>query len=229
MATKLVHSITAAEGPIKGFATADSTSTTSGGAIFSGGVGIAKNLNLGGVFRHTTVWDDMTVSASSLNVGSSIKPPPYTKLADTGSGSDGVFSFAFEEGKTQDLLISTQLTHKYKEGTDLHPHMHISVPTHEADKLIQFSFEYFLVSVGSPYTVSKVITSVPLVCPAAKTHSILPLPAISGAGVTISAILTGRLVRDIVALNSYTGAVNLLSFDLHIETDSLGSQFAYVK
>lgn len=55
MATTVVHSLTAVQGPIKGFNTTDSTSSSSGGAIFSGGIGIAKNLNVGGALSASSL------------------------------------------------------------------------------------------------------------------------------------------------------------------------------
>ena len=190
------------------------------------------NINSNPAFSNLTLnqcWDDLLVSASTFTVASSIRPPASTKIADIAGGSaNGVYGWSFEEGKSQDVMCSTQLSHKYKLGSTLYPHIHISVPTNEALKYIQFSLEYFVVSLGSAYTDSVIITTAPLLCPAAKTHVLLQFPNIVGTGLGISSIFYSRLTRDTIA-NDYTGIVNLLSFDIHIEMDSLGSHTEYLK
>jgi len=182
-----------------------------------------SNINL------TESWDDMLVSATTFSTGSSIRPPTSTKIADIAGGSaNGVWGWGFEEGKSQDVMVSTQLTHGYKLGSPLYPHIHISVPTNEALKYMQFSLEYFVVGIGSAYTDTQIITSSQLLCPAAKTHVVLPLPTISGVGLGISSVVYGRLTRDTIA-NGYTGSVYLLSFDLHVQSNTIGSHQEYIK
>jgi len=178
---------------------------------------------------YTAAWDDMSVLTGTVSTGASIRPPSVVKYADNAAGSDGVWGYGFDEGKSQDLMVSTQMSHKYKVGSNLYPHIHLSVPTLEAANFIQFSLEYFFVSIGSPYNVTSTITTTSLACPNAKTHVVLPFPLpISGVGLGISSIFYGRLTRNTIA-NDYTGSVNVLSFDLHYMIDSVGSHSEYVK
>ena len=174
---------------------------------------------------YTDAWDDMI---TSVNPVASQIAPSIVKYADNAVGSTGVWGYGFDEGKTQDISVSTQMSHRYKVGSDLYPHIHLSVPTHEAVNFIQFGLEYFIDNIGSAYTVTTTINTASLACPNAKTHVVLPLPTIAGAGIDISSIFYGRLVRNTIA-NDYTGAVNVLSFDLHYMVDSVGSHAQYVK
>jgi hypothetical protein len=62
------------------------------------------------------------------------------------------------------------------------------------------------------------------------THLITSFGTIDGTGKTISSILVCRLYRlPADAADTYTGAAGLLSFDFHIENDSLGSETEYGK
>ena len=191
------------------------------------------NTNSNPTFKNITVnecWDDLQVGASTFSVGASIRAPAVTKFADLAApNNSGVYGYGFEDGKEQDVMVSCQLSHRYKIGSIIKPHIHLSVPTFSAGKYLKFTLEYFTVAIGSAYTNSQLITSSPLVCPTALTHVILPLPDIPGTGLGISSIFYGRLTRDIVAVNSYTGVVNILGFDLHCQYDNMGSHSEYVK
>ena len=68
--------------------------------------------------------NDCTLGTENL-VSSGTHATADALIADTGTqGSLGVMALAFPSGYTTSIFFTAQLPHKYKEGTDLKPHVH---------------------------------------------------------------------------------------------------------
>lgn len=176
-----------------------------------------------------TRYEDLNVAPFTTSLGPSIRPPLITKVGDDGAGSEGTYLYAFEEGKTQEIFFTCQLSHSYREGTDLKPHCHIMIPTIQANSIIDFGLEYTFINVNDTMTNTTILSNALPSPDTALKHSVHSLGVISGVGKKISAILVCRLFRKNVVANSYTSPVYLLSFDFHYQISTIGSQFEYHK
>lgn len=163
-------------------------------------------------------WDDLNVAPFSASLGPSVRPPAIVKFKDNGAASTGVYLYAFDEKKEEELFFSVQLPHSYKEGSEIRPHVHFTTPTQTATT-ITWGLEYNWHDVNSVIGNTSIISN-PTACPVAFTHTIGSLGTISGVGKKISSILVCRLFR---ATGGYAGNALLLSVDFHIQKDTVGS------
>jgi hypothetical protein len=164
-------------------------------------------------------WEDVNVAPFSTSLGPSIQPPNIVKFRDNGAGSAGVYLYGFDEKKEEEIFFSVQLPHSYRQGTDIKPHVHFCTPTQTATT-ITWNLEYTWQNINAAYPATTTIISKAVACPIAYVHTICSLGDISGVGKTISSILVCRLSRSV---GGYVGNALLLSTDIHIQLDTIGS------
>ena len=168
-------------------------------------------------------WDDMRVSLSSAKVPAA-NFPDWIKIKDNGAGSTGIYGYGFADGEY--VFITTQLSHRYKEGTTIYPHIHFMTTTNvsPADNF-GIGIEYAWVNVGSTISTTSIVTQV---ISTGVNSSYMEQKAnigagLSGTGKLISSTFLCRLYRYAASVDNYAGDVIITDFDLHYQTDGLGS------
>jgi hypothetical protein len=178
--------------------------------------------------RFDNAYTDVNVAPFTASLGPNVRPPSIVKFKDDGAGSTGSYLYAFDETKEQEVFFTIQLPHSYKEGSTIYPHVHFCLPTtpiNPATQYVEWGLEYNFHNINDTYG-NTVIISERTNGPPAYQHTIGSLPDIVGVGKKISSILTCRLFRK---AGGYVGNALLLSFDLHIAQDTLGSRTVLVK
>jgi hypothetical protein len=182
-----------------------------------------------------TVWDDLMVYPDATSRGSN-NPPTFTLLKS--SASQGVWIWGFSNSTEQEVFFTVQIPHKYKQGSDLHPHVHWttfdgnSAPTRTN---VVWGLEYTVVKIGGTFGTTSTITGntvIPGIASVSGTsqHLITSLGTISGTNLEISTVLVCRLFRKVAdASDTYSSSAGLLGFDIHYEIDTEGSREEYVK
>lgn len=164
-----------------------------------------------------TYWDDMLVEMRESLKGTNAKP-------DWDATNLGLL---FPQNDPSEfIMLNLQLPHRWKEGSTIFPHVHIH---QAANQNPVFKLDYRWINFGEavPATWSTyVMDSLATAYTSGTISNILKGAGISGAGKTISSILQMKLYRDD---NVYAGDVLAMSFDIHIECDSLGSNAEYTK
>jgi hypothetical protein len=181
----------------------------------------ASNYLIGGYITHATVYDDLTVSPLAAKTPAA----DYPGFAEFPAGSQ-TFGYYFDAASDECVYFSLQLPHKYKEGTALHPHVHWA-PTNTDTGDVVWQLDYTIKSMSGTYGASSQIYINDAGDGTALKHQVVSFSTISGSGLTISAIMFGKLCRDANGTNatdSYNADAVLLAFDLHIELDTLGSR-----
>jgi hypothetical protein len=124
--------------------------------------------------------------------------------------------------------FTAQLPHSYKEGTDIHPHIHWCRTTNNAGTVI-WRLDYYWLNIDDLIpALTQIDTGAIAAGPAAWQHIETDFPMIVGAGKTISSMLMCRIWRD-PGTDSYADDAGLLEIDFHIEVDSMGSRTEEVK
>jgi len=80
-------------------------------------------------------WDDVPVAVITGRIRGVSDPIPK-KVADDGSGSDGVWGLAFRSGHDDEILLNWQLMHAYAIGTPIHYHAHLTQLTDGAGDIV---------------------------------------------------------------------------------------------
>ena len=181
---------------------------------------VADNLvTVNGVFvLGVTVWDDMRVPLTSAPPG-----PGNNHGFDVFQGA--IRQYAFDPDTEEELFFTAQLSHGYKYGTDLEPHIHWAPKTTDTGDC-RWCIEYSLAEIGGVYGAPTTICGLQAGSGVAYEHQIADLGSIDGSAIdTVSATITGRVYRDADAggVDTFTGDAYGIELDFHYQKDTLGS------
>ena len=206
------------------------------------GVKINENLVIeaDGTIRmdnEATVWEDLNVFPDAVNVKQGdVNAPAYLLFKNDGASSVGVYLNCFANGKDQEVFFTVQLPHSYREGSDLHPHVHwTAIAGTPARSGVKWGLEYTIVSIGETFGNTTIITGSNIINNIATItgpgqHLINSLGIIDGSPggnpLKISSVIACRLFRDD---DTFTESVGLLGIDFHYESDTQGSRVEYIK
>lgn len=164
-----------------------------------------------------TVWDDLVTPATSGKRGANDKPDfDYDQLAVCFPQNDPL----------EYLHFNIQLTHDWKIGSTIYPHVHI-LQNQNQTPVFKMSYRWLetggVVPDWSVYTMDQLVKTYT----SGTMHQIVTNSVgISGAGKGLSSIIQLKLFRQD---NVYLGDCLVISFDIHIEKDALGSFTEYTK
>jgi len=130
---------------------------------------------------------------------------------------------------------NTEITHEYKEGTDIEVHIHWAPGgTNNNARGVKWQFDYQIANINGTFTVGSTL-SVDVTLDAnvtAFTHHVSAMTAkIPGSGVTIGSHILWRIKR--VATTHVNGAPTTdpfgIALGMHVEIDTMGSRDWYAK
>ena len=199
-----------------------------------GRIGDVKNghfidINYDGTFLlygNMTAFDDLKFPSTGINPPGAVDDPDR----DTSTGL-----LVFDSSKTETVAMVVQLSHSWKEGSDLFPHVHW-MKSSSASGDVVWQLEYKWAPIGEVADASwTTLSSYTLAGGTIDTntedkHLITPLGTITSTGKQISDMIMMKLSRVGGDANDTYGAdAQLLEFDIHFEVDSFGSNQEYIK
>lgn len=180
-----------------------------------------------GVSIYDGAWDDMrTALSSARRRGSS--DPVWTKLADNGAGSVGVYAHAFSASAEQELFFEIQMSHQWDEGTAVKPHIHWCPIDATAGDVV-WGLEYTVTHpVGGVYSSTTILSVTDASEGVANGTQIAPWGEIDMTGQRDSCVFVCRVFRDATNVaDTYAGVAFGLSVDFHYRKNSNGSLLEY--
>ena len=172
-----------------------------------------------------TVFNDLNIPGLAVKTSGSSDP-----ALDTFGSTTRIFTFS---GSTMNQVFFTvQLPHSYKEGSAIEPHIHWCPMTSPASSLgVRWGLDYQWQNYTGVFTATDTsLLATGGTGTVGYTHLITSFGTITGTSKTISSVLVCRLYRlPADGADTYTGDAGFLSFDFHIESDSLGSETEYGK
>ncbi|NCO64741.1 MAG: hypothetical protein GW810_09740 [Flavobacteriales bacterium] len=184
-----------------------------------------------------TRYEDLKVPVFSTSKDGT-RPPAMYFYQDTsggsGAGSQGVFAYWFDKSTEEEVYFMVQMPHKWKEGSDIYPHVHWSAKTNVGDTKVQWGLEYTWANVASLHGATTIITGNTPITPVgtvdAYEHAITSLGTMSGSGKALSSMIICRIFRDADdASDTYGQDAGLFEIDFHYQVDSDGSREEYTK
>lgn len=176
-----------------------------------------------------TAWDDLLFPASVVKPGATA--PAYKAFGPSGS----LQALMFEAGHNDEVYFEVQLSHRWKEGSKIYPHVHWTPTTADAGNVV-WELEYSWANIdgtfGAPSNMASEATAAG---GTAWVHKLTMLKEagnayIDGTGKTMSSMLVCRLHRNSNAgSDTLNKDVAMLDVDFHIEIDSFGSDEEYTK
>ena len=194
------------------------------------GSGSFGNITSSLILLDDTVWDDLRVPLSGTKVGSAKIPGFEVFRKDTAGTSQGVYCYQFDTTSEEELFFAVQLPHKYKLGTDLHPHIHWGVASTPAGgTTVRWGLEYSIANSFDVFPATEMLYTVTTDPVTQYKHHITEFGIISGSAIDdVSTMLLCRVFRD-VANDDFAADAGAFEVDLHYEIDSLGSRDEYIK
>lgn len=182
-----------------------------------------------------TVFDDVYPSSVTVAVGAAA--PSFSAY-----GGSNLKAYEFTGAATnKELHIGYQIYHSYKEGSNISPHLHLFIANDGVGGTVIFDCEYEWNNTGDTGAVATTTLTGTLTLAANATvykNQIFSFNGtgspggtatpITGTGKTISSVFMTRLVRR-QDLDTFAGSVWLMSADIHIEKDTVGSRQVLVK
>jgi hypothetical protein len=194
------------------------------GALYLGGSTNGIKINKGGeltLLGTATVFQDLSLAAHSLRAGAT--PPTWTAWNGT------LYAPEFINAATTDLHGSFELLHDYKQGSDLDFHIHWSPSTTNAGNC-KWGLDFSIVNIDGTFAAPTTITITPAASGTVLKHSLTSFGTISGAGLTIGAVIDFRIYRlGSDAADTFTGSAFLHNCGMHYEVDTMGSKTATAK
>lgn len=171
-----------------------------------------------------TVYDDKNIPFDNARVPAANNP--------TWSSFQGNLN-AYTFGINDYLEITSELFHKYKEGTDLEPHVHwVTNGSDVDDRTVKWEIEYTLANMDSTDGVgdafpSTTVTSAETTIPASTpdlTHMYTPLSTITGTSLKIGAYIKARIRRIASTGTEPTNDPFGLALGIHYQANTIGSR-----
>ena len=182
-------------------------------------------------------YEDLRVPMTSFKLGSA-NDPDFAVWKTDGGGSQGIYTWYFDDSTEEELFFAAQLPHGYNEATDIYPHVHwFPTANGTAGQVVAWGLEYVWANLGATTSANTTIISANTPTPdddplVANRHYLTSLDTISGSGKGISSMLVCRLFRDATGAldtDDYAADVGLMEFDFHYHVNSLGSRSELAK
>ena len=167
-----------------------------------------------------TVWEDLRVPMTAVKAAG-VRDPGFIKFKDDGAASTGVFAHHFDKSAEEELFFSAQMSHMWKEGTDLKPHVHWA-PSDSGAGNVGWGLACTWDNISGTYGNTTITTVTAAAGGVADKHILSSFPDISGSGKTFSSMLVCRVFRSAaVGADTYDDDAALLELDFHYEIDKI--------
>lgn len=185
----------------------------------------------GKVDIHKDAWSDMFGTFTSAKLTGS-NQPTWTKIKDDGSGSTGVYGYAFSPTLLNELWVDFHLNHDYKVGTAFYPHIHWA-PTNTDTGTVRWGIEWSYAhrtghTGGGPTAFgTTTITYIEQAAPGVVNQHMVA--EVAAPGITLTAaepdmVILARVFRDAAHVNdTFTGSALGFFLDAHYQIDRHGT------
>jgi len=171
------------------------------------------------------VWDDMRIVPGAVSFPG-VADPALVTWQPSGSGIS-TYVYEFDNGDYVSAII--QLSHEYKQGSDLKPHIHWTPKSRgsaESGKTVAWEIEYSIANVGDVFPAMQTIQLTDTVTGTNDEHEITSSGTIDGTGIKESAIIVLNIKRgstDTWSTNTNGNMPAWLECDIHYQKDKLGT------
>lgn len=176
------------------------------------------------------VWDDLKESAIARNLDTTSGRIDYNFTEATVDFADNARYAA-----TEQLTMAMQMSHSYKFGSDMEPHVHW---IQNQDAVPNWLMEYRVIQNGgavSPTFLAAICSEQIFTYTSGTILQICEFPLIAGVS-DLSFSVDVKIYRDtgntsglFAGVDPYTGAASLKFFDIHYMKDTIGSREEFVK
>ena len=162
-------------------------------------------------------WDDLRFPSQGINPAGPANPA-------TPDNADGTLVFA---GNADNVIAGiAQMPHRWQDGTEIRPHIHLQFKTAASGVNTRWKFDYDIANVNGNFGVTVGSNTITVANPNNNVkHVIASWATIPMTGFKDSCIIKWKITRlaQSDAADNDTNACNLLEFDIHYQAGSHGS------
>jgi len=171
-------------------------------------------------------YDDLRFPAQAINPAGAVAAP---SVDSTETGFPGTLLFS---GTLDHMVaLTAQMSHTWKEGSSIYPHLHWAKTTSAAGDNVTWELYYRFINKGAApgaWFTAQAGTMVVNHNGIAEAEAITAFPAIDMTGRTISQNIAIRIYRR-GSSDAYNSDARLFEFDIHYLLDRHGSEAEFVK
>lgn len=175
---------------------------------------------------HGVYYNDLRINVARLRPPAA-GAPAWTKYADDGVGSRGVYAYMFEKNKDEYLDGGDEFEHDLLEGSDVTGHVHWQVEDGTAGT-ITLGIEWIWTNPTGIIGLTTVDSTTFAAPGTAGQCGIAAIAAMSGTGKLISS-LVGFNVFRLGVTDTYQAGVFIHAVGFHYRNSAPGSRSEYVK
>lgn len=189
------------------------------------------NLGHGKIDFLTETWNDIRIVPGAFQFAGN-SDPSLSDWQPTGAGATFI---TYEFNNADEVFFTVQMSHEYKQGTDLKPHVHWTPRNRgvaENGHTVAWKLDYSIADVNENFIASATIDLTDTCDGVNEKHLVSPSGTITGTNLLISHMIIGRLYRDngdTWATNTANNRPALLEIDFHFEIDTVGSDAQFLK
>lgn len=170
----------------------------------------------------TDLYNVARYEAIATKLGGS-KDPTFSKFADNGSGSQGVFAFHFDKANEEEVYQTVTIPRAYKEGTNIYPFVHW-IPKDTNTGIVRWGMEFSHASIGEVFGNTSFIYKEQAGAGTALMHQVAIFDPIGAGEFAKSGMGSVRVFRDATHENdTYDADAILVEFGFVYEMDSVGT------
>jgi len=174
------------------------------------------------LIKHGPGWRDILGGFTNAKI-TGTNQPTWTKVADDGAGSTGVYSYAFSPTVLNELWVTFHLNHDYAIGTAFFPHIHW-LPDNTDTGTVRWGVEFAAAPGHNQAAFGNTVTifieeSAPGII---NQHMLaeVPNPGLIVSGAEPDMLILTRVYRDAGHANdTFTGNAIGLNLDAHFQVD----------
>lgn len=175
------------------------------------------------------VYDDVRVTPAGFD-RAGISDPELVSYTPTGSA---IATYLYEFAKNDIAYFTVQLPHSYKQGTDIHAHIHWTPGlrgNEENGATVGWKVDYAWANIDGTFGAMATADLSDACDGTDNKHQMTPVGVLTGTNKTISSMLICNVKRtDTGADDTWAGTLSgqlpmILEIDFHYEIDTLGSR-----
>jgi len=184
--------------------------------------------HVGDIGFNDDVWNNVSVPMTGVQ-GQGLNKPTWSQITDDGAGSTGIYAWSFDPTAEEELFFTVQAPFSYKEGTNVHPHVHWMPTTTNVGNVV-WAMELAPIRENGLMGNSTIITNTVASGGVADKMLISDFDELDGSNFDFNTTIICRIFRDATnAADTYTGEAILLLVDFNHLMDTIGSDSLHSK
>ena len=168
-------------------------------------------------------WEDSKIKGSQVKLLGVSNLPDWEQFQDDGAGSTGVYTWHFDKNTLEQVFYDDQITHMYKAGSEIRPHIHWA-PTTAGGGVVKWGVELTWAAKGDVFPTTETWETLSPAEGVARRYQTSEFDPVTLPEIKESTFFLMRLYRDAAdGEDTYDADAAWLGFDFHLQHEKMGT------